>query len=190
MLHIPVTHRGSPDDQRAITHRIRDGIKVFRTLQQLRSSHRALRLQKRRLKRTHHSQPPKSKIAHRPRRRPNIQRIPRGYQHYAQPVELCRSKQVVYSNPRLKFLSASRVIQFKEHIKMKTVPVSKLRLISSLMLILAFAVVPAFVSAADAPAIIGNWEGSMSAGGQSFRIQLHFTQSKDGAITGTLVSPD
>jgi hypothetical protein len=73
---------------------------------------------------------------------------------------------------------------------MKTVLENKFRLVAALALIFTFAIVPALVKAADAPAVIGNWEGSMSAAGQSFRIQLHFTQSKDGAITGTLVSPD
>ncbi len=73
---------------------------------------------------------------------------------------------------------------------MKNVSANRSRLTAIFVLALAVAVLPSLLHAADAPAIIGNWEGSMSAGGQSFRIQLHFTLSKEGAITGTLVSPD
>ena len=57
-------------------------------------------------------------------------------------------------------------------------------------LVLAFAVLPALLHAADAPAIVGNWEGTMSAAGQSYRIVLHFTQTKEGALAATLESPD
>ena len=66
----------------------------------------------------------------------------------------------------------------------------KLRLAAIFTLILGFAVLPALIHAADAPAIVGNWEGSMSGGGQSYRLVLHFTQSKEGAVGGTLESPD
>lgn len=66
----------------------------------------------------------------------------------------------------------------------------KLRLATIFTLILGFALLPALIHAADAPAIVGNWEGSMSAGGQSYRIVLHFTQTKEGALAGTLESPD
>jgi hypothetical protein len=65
-----------------------------------------------------------------------------------------------------------------------------LRLATIFTLILGFAVLPALLHAADAPAVIGNWEGAISAGGQSLRIVLHFTQTKDGALAGTLESPD
>jgi hypothetical protein len=66
----------------------------------------------------------------------------------------------------------------------------KLRLAAVFTLILGFAVLPALLHAADAPAIVGNWEGSISVGAQSLRLQLHFTQNKDGALAGTMVSPD
>jgi uncharacterized protein len=66
----------------------------------------------------------------------------------------------------------------------------KLRLATIFALVLGFAVLPALLHAADAPAIVGNWEGTMSAGGQSFRIVLHFTQTKEGALAATLESPD
>ena len=65
-----------------------------------------------------------------------------------------------------------------------------LRLAAVFTLILGFAVLPALLHAAAAPVIVGNWEGSISAGGQSLRIQFHFTEAKDGSLAGTLVSPD
>jgi hypothetical protein len=67
---------------------------------------------------------------------------------------------------------------------------SKLRLAAVFTLILGFVVLPALLHAADAPAVVGNWEGSISVGAQSLRIQLHFTQTKEGALAGTMVSPD
>jgi hypothetical protein len=66
----------------------------------------------------------------------------------------------------------------------------KLRLAAIFTLILGFAVLPALLHAADAPAVVGNWEGSISAGGQSLRIVIHVAQSKEGALGGTLESPD
>jgi uncharacterized protein len=73
---------------------------------------------------------------------------------------------------------------------MKYMHAKKLRLATIFALILGFAVLPALLHAADAPGIVGNWEGTMSAGGQSFRIVFHFTQTKEGALTATLESPD
>jgi uncharacterized protein len=67
---------------------------------------------------------------------------------------------------------------------------TKLRLAAIFTLILGFVVLPVLLHAATAPAVVGNWEGSISAGGQSLRIQFHFTQTKEGALVGTLVSPD
>jgi len=67
---------------------------------------------------------------------------------------------------------------------------TQLRLATIFTLILGFAVLPALLHAAATPAIVGNWEGSIAVGAQSLRIQLHFTQTKEGALTGTLVSPD
>jgi hypothetical protein len=66
----------------------------------------------------------------------------------------------------------------------------KLRLAAIFTLILGFAILPALLHAADAPAVVGNWEGAISAGGQSLRIVIHITQSKEGALGGTLESPD
>src|SRR5882724_543981 len=66
----------------------------------------------------------------------------------------------------------------------------KLRLAAVCTLILGFAVLPALLHAADAPAIVGNWEGAISVDAQSLRIQLHCMQTKEGALAGTLVSPD
>jgi uncharacterized protein len=73
---------------------------------------------------------------------------------------------------------------------MTNILAAKLRLAAIFALVLGFAVLPTLLKAADAPAIVGNWEGSISAGPQSYRIVLHFTQDKDGKLAGTLVSPD
>ena len=40
------------------------------------------------------------------------------------------------------------------------------------------------------PTIVGDWDGSLNAGGNSLRVVLHVTQGKDGKLTGTLDSPD
>jgi len=66
----------------------------------------------------------------------------------------------------------------------------QLRLAAVFTFIFAIAVLPVLLHAADASPIVGNWEGSISAGGQSLRIVLHFTQTKEGALAGTLESPD
>jgi hypothetical protein len=73
---------------------------------------------------------------------------------------------------------------------MTNIHAKKLRLATIVTLILGIAVLPALIHAADAPAIVGNWEGSMSAGGQSYRLVIHFTQTKEGALAATLESPD
>jgi uncharacterized protein len=73
---------------------------------------------------------------------------------------------------------------------MTTLRTTQFRLAAVFMFIFAIAVLPVLLHAADAPAIVGNWEGSISAGGQSLRIVLHFTQTKEGALAGTLESPD
>jgi hypothetical protein len=75
---------------------------------------------------------------------------------------------------------------------------SKLFLAGALVVACAIAVAPVFLSAAsplaivpaDAPAIIGNWEGTLSAGGASLRLVVHLTQGKDGALAGTMDSLD
>lgn len=73
---------------------------------------------------------------------------------------------------------------------MTNICAKKLRLAAIFTFILGFAVLPALLHATDAPVIVGNWEGSISAGGQSLRIVLHITQGKEGALGGTLESPD
>jgi hypothetical protein len=72
---------------------------------------------------------------------------------------------------------------------MTDIHATKLRLAVALTLVLGLAVLPALLQAAAAPAIVGNWEGALSVGAQSLPVQLHFTQAKDGTLTGTLVSP-
>jgi hypothetical protein len=56
-------------------------------------------------------------------------------------------------------------------------------------LVFAIAIVPTLLHAA-APAIVGNWEGAISAGGTTLRLAIHFTQDKDGALKATMDSLD
>jgi hypothetical protein len=73
---------------------------------------------------------------------------------------------------------------------MNKIDAKKFRRAVVFTLVLGLAVLPSLLRAADAPAIVGNWEGSISAGGQSLRVLLHFTQTKEGALAATLESPD
>jgi hypothetical protein len=53
------------------------------------------------------------------------------------------------------------------------------------------AVLPARAGAEKAPAIVGDWEGTLDAGAQGkLRVVLHVTQAKDGSLAATLDSPD
>lgn len=45
-------------------------------------------------------------------------------------------------------------------------------------------------AAAPAPAIVGDWSGTISTGSSSLRAVIHVTQDKDGKLTGTMDSPD
>lgn len=55
----------------------------------------------------------------------------------------------------------------------------------------AAAVSPSILQAAPpAAAIIGNWQGTLTVDGRLFHAVVHFTQAKDGALTGTGDSPD
>jgi hypothetical protein len=72
----------------------------------------------------------------------------------------------------------------------------------SLVLALAIVISPALLRATPVaaavlasgpvagPAVLGNWEGALSAGGGSYRLLIHLTQDKDGALTGTMDSLD
>jgi hypothetical protein len=70
--------------------------------------------------------------------------------------------------------------------------ISKFCLACGLVFAFAIAITPVLLhaAAAPAPAVIGNWEGSISAGEQSLRLVIHVTQDKDGGLTGTMDSLD
>ncbi len=76
--------------------------------------------------------------------------------------------------------------------------IRRLCLTGALVLAFAIAVTPALLRAApsstpapaDAPAVIGNWEGTLSVGGNSLRLVVHFTQDKDGVLAGSIDSLD
>lgn len=57
-------------------------------------------------------------------------------------------------------------------------------------LVCALAILPALAHAAPAPPVVGNWQGTLSAGGQSFRLILHVTQAKDETLSATMDSLD
>lgn len=44
--------------------------------------------------------------------------------------------------------------------------------------------------AALTPPIVGDWQGALSAGGNSLRMVLHVTQDNESKLTGTVDSPD
>ena len=59
-----------------------------------------------------------------------------------------------------------------------------------LTLMLGFGSTPALL-AADTPAIVGNWEGTLDPGGQpKKKIVLHVSADQDGTLTGTVDLPD
>jgi hypothetical protein len=54
----------------------------------------------------------------------------------------------------------------------------------------AFGVVMSAALAVQAPGVVGDWQGTLDTGSGSLRVVLHFNQSKDQSIAGTLDSPD
>jgi uncharacterized protein len=76
--------------------------------------------------------------------------------------------------------------------------INRLFLTLALVFVFASGVAPAFLharpapamAAVDSPAVIGNWEGSISAGGTTLRLVIHITQDKNAALTGTMDSLD
>jgi hypothetical protein len=53
------------------------------------------------------------------------------------------------------------------------------------------ALLPARARVEKAPAIVGDWEGTLDAGAQGkLRVVLHVTQVKDGSLSATMDSPD
>jgi hypothetical protein len=43
---------------------------------------------------------------------------------------------------------------------------------------------------AAVPAVVGDWQGSLNAGGGSLKAVFHISQDQDGSFTGTMDSPD
>ena len=59
-----------------------------------------------------------------------------------------------------------------------------------LMLMLGLGSTPALL-AAETPAIVGNWEGTLDPGGQpKKKIVVHVSADQDGTLTGTIDFPD
>ena len=65
------------------------------------------------------------------------------------------------------------------------------RLCLGLVLILGSGIVPARMRAADAPRIVGDWEGTLDPGAQpKKRILVHISATQDGTLSGTIDYPD
>lgn len=64
-------------------------------------------------------------------------------------------------------------------------------LLAALAITWGLAVLPIRARAEKAPAVVGDWEGTLDAGMQGkLRVVLHVTQAKDGSLSATLDSPD
>ena len=60
-----------------------------------------------------------------------------------------------------------------------------------LTLMLGLGIVPALMMAADAPPIVGGWEGTLDPGAQpKKRILVHISMAGDGSLSGTIDYPD
>ena len=58
-------------------------------------------------------------------------------------------------------------------------------------LLFVLGVLPLVSLAAPKPAVVGDWNGVLDAGGgNNLHIVVHITQAQDGTLTGTLDSPD
>jgi hypothetical protein len=63
--------------------------------------------------------------------------------------------------------------------------------VAALAVAWGLALLPAQARAEKAPAIVGDWEGTLDAGAQGkLRVLLHVTQAKDGSLSATMDSPD
>jgi hypothetical protein len=60
-----------------------------------------------------------------------------------------------------------------------------------LTLMLGLALAPVLTNAADAPRIVGTWEGTLDPGAQpKKRIVVHIAADQDGSLSGTIDFPD
>lgn len=61
----------------------------------------------------------------------------------------------------------------------------------TLTLVLGFGILTPVLNAADAPAIVGDWEGTLDPGAQpKQRVVVHITAAQDGTLSGTIDYPD
>jgi hypothetical protein len=73
---------------------------------------------------------------------------------------------------------------------MKPRRASFFRLCCGLLMLLGFTV-PSAILAADAPAIVGDWTGTLNPGAQPKKqILLHISVGQDGTLSGTIDYPD
>ena len=91
--------------------------------------------------------------------------------------------------------------QFAKQIRRFTGPVGfpgsigfarQFRFLAVLTLALGAAMLPTLLKAAptEAPAVVGDWKGAMSGGGNTYHLVVHIAQEKDGNLSGNMISTD
>ena len=60
----------------------------------------------------------------------------------------------------------------------------------SIVALLGFVIAVASIHAAVASPLVGDWNGTLSAGATSLRLVVHFSQDNDGKLSGTMDSLD
>src|SRR5205085_5335381 len=99
---IAAAQRGRAHDERAVRNSAFQRFEFFRLREQPRRPHGRPRIPERQFERMHYPQVQKAEIAHRARRRANVQRIPSVHQNHAQSIEfrLSRQNQILYIRKR------------------------------------------------------------------------------------------
>ena len=96
MLQVTMTDGSGSDHERTISNSFRYGFEFFGIDQYIRGSHGRTRILKRHIIGIYDSQVEKSKVAHGPSGRADVERIARVYQDQAQVIEFSRNVQVMY----------------------------------------------------------------------------------------------
>ena len=73
---------------------------------------------------------------------------------------------------------------------MKTRKVVRAAASLGIVAVLGFVIAVANVHGAAASPVVGDWQGAISAGGNTLHLAVHFTQSADGKFSGTMDSLD
>jgi len=95
MLQVAMADGGGSDHQRAIGNRLGYSFVLFSSGQHLRGAHGGTRALKCHIIRIHYPEMLKSKVAHRPSSRADVEGIARVHQDDAQTIEFSRNRQAV-----------------------------------------------------------------------------------------------